>query len=121
MTATAANSPPPAPLALGPEMTIAYAAECRITLANALAMTAGDLPLDLSAVTEVDSSALQLLLATRRSLRERGHRLRIVASSAVVRDAAGVLGLAALVDAGDARDAESASGHSFTPAHLASA
>jgi len=102
MNASAVNASTAAPLALGPDLTIAYAAECRITLANALAMNAGDLPLDLSAVTEVDSSALQLLLATRRSLRERGHRLNIVASSPAVRDAACVLGLASLLASGGA-------------------
>ena len=56
-----ANSPS-ADLALGPELTIPFAADCRNTLVEALATTAGDLRLDLSGVTDVDSAGLQLLL-----------------------------------------------------------
>jgi len=89
----------PRPAILGNDLTIAAAAACRAQLAAALAAQAGDLTLDLSGVSEFDSSGLQLLLAARRSLAARGAALRIVAASATVRAALAVLGLEALLEA----------------------
>jgi anti-sigma B factor antagonist len=94
MTATPAT----AALPLGPELTIAFAAACRDTLAEALATQPGDLALDLADVTDFDSSGVQLLLATQRSLAERGDALCITAASAAVRDALTLFGLAGLLD-----------------------
>jgi anti-anti-sigma factor len=80
-------------LALGPELTIAFAAATRDTLAAALQTGHGDLALDLGGVTDFDSSGVQLLLATRRSLLERGDMLQVVATSATVNDALATFGL----------------------------
>lgn len=96
-----ASPHPNADLALGPELTIPFAAACRDTLVQALASTAGDLRLDLSGVTDVDSAGLQLLLCTRRSLAERGDALLIVACSAAVEEALGIFGLADLLATAD--------------------
>ena len=84
-------------LRLGAEMTIAHAATHRETLVDAVAATAADLQLDLAGVQEFDSSGVQLLLAARRSLAERGHALRIVAASTPVHDALLLFGLADLL------------------------
>ena len=97
MTATS----PSADLALGPELTIPFAADCRNTLVQAVAATAGDLRLDLSGVTDVDSAGLQLLLCTRRSLVERGDNLQIVACSDALGEAMGVFGLGNLLVTAD--------------------
>ena len=96
MTAVPATTT--APLVLGPEMTIAYAAAARDTLVAALvASEDGDLLLDLSGVTDFDSSGVQLLLSARLSQHSRGHQLRLVASSPAVRDALLTFGLADLL------------------------
>lgn len=97
------NADTPAPsvpfvLALGPDLTIAQAAACRDTLVDALCSGPGDLSLDLSAVTDIDSAGLQLLLATRRSVRERGAALRLMGVSATVQDALAVFGLDAQLE-----------------------
>lgn len=84
-------------LALGPELTINQAADCRDKLLEAMAGHSGDLALDLSTVTEFDSSAVQWLLAARRSLAEQSHRVHIVGASAAVHDALAVFGLQALL------------------------
>jgi anti-sigma B factor antagonist len=91
MTAT------PAPLALGPELTIPFAAVTRDTLFDALHAQGGDLAIGLSGVTDVDSAGVQLLLATQRSLVERGDRMVLHAPSAPVRDALAVFGLSHLL------------------------
>ena len=83
----------------GPEMTIAHAAALREVLADAVTAAPADLALDLTAVHEFDSSGVQLLLATRRSLAERGHALHVVAASTAVRDALSLFGLQSLLDA----------------------
>jgi anti-anti-sigma factor len=80
-------------LELGPDLTIAQAAGWHETLTHALASQPGDLALDLAGVTDFDSSGVQLLLATRRSLAERGHTLHVVAASTAVRDALATFGL----------------------------
>ena len=88
-TATANHS-------MGPELTIAHADACRSTLLEVLSTHTGDFSLDLSSVTEFDSSGAQLLLATQRSLAERGDALLVAAMSAPVRDALAVFGLSVL-------------------------
>jgi anti-anti-sigma factor len=93
---TAAAAPPPA-LVLGPEMTIAHAATWYAALAAALQEAPATLALDLSGVTDFDSSGVQLLLATRRSLVERGDALHIVAASPPVSEALATFGLQALL------------------------
>jgi len=80
-------------LALGPEMTIAYAADLRETLLGAATAADGDLLLDLTGVSDFDSSGVQLLLSARLSLQARGHGLRLVACSAAVRDALRTFGM----------------------------
>jgi anti-sigma B factor antagonist len=104
MTMTASCEPPAdtaaAVLALGPEMTIAYAAELRETLQDAATAAAAahtDLLLDLAGVSDFDSSGVQLLLSARLSLQARGQGLRLVACSAAVRDALRTFGLAELL------------------------
>ncbi len=92
-----------AALPLGPELTIAQAAACHATLLQALAAHSGDLALDLATVSDFDSAGVQLLLATRRSLAERGDALRIVAASPAVNDALAHFGLQDLL-----RDARAA-------------
>lgn len=84
-------------LALGPEVTIAYAAELRETLLAAATAAKGDLLLDLGGVSDFDSSGVQLLLSTRLSLQAGGHALRLVACSAAVRDALLTFGMADLL------------------------
>lgn len=87
-------------LALGPEMTIAYAAELRETLqdaATAAAAADSDLLLDLAGVSDFDSSGVQLLLSARLSLHARGHALRLVGASGAVRDALRTFGLTDLL------------------------
>lgn len=96
MTAVPATTA--APVQLGPELTIAYAAAARETLVEALAACEdGDLLLDLGGVTDFDSSGVQLLLSARLSQHSRGHQLRLVASSPAVRDALLTFGLADLL------------------------
>jgi anti-anti-sigma factor len=87
------------PLVLGPELTIVQAAATHASLAQALADGPGDLLLDLGGVTDFDSAAVQLLLATRRSLAERGDALRLTQASVAVRDALDVFGLDSLLPA----------------------
>jgi len=99
----AAEPLPPAPgvdshadaatLALGPELTIAQAASCRDQLVDALCGTPADLVLDLSAVTDIDSAGIQLLLATRKSVVARGGRLHLGAPGAAVTSALRAFGL----------------------------
>lgn len=85
------------PIALGPELTIPYAAQVRDQLFDALT-AGGDMTLDLSGVSDFDSSGIQILLAARRSLVERGDALVLHAPSAAVRDALGVFGLRSTFD-----------------------
>ncbi len=85
-------------LSLGPELTIVQAADTHALLAQALT-EAGDLALDLGGVTDFDSAGVQLLLATRRSLQERGDHLHLADTSPAVRDALQVYGLQALLTA----------------------
>ncbi|MBQ0958713.1 STAS domain-containing protein [Ideonella sp. 4Y11] len=65
----------------------------------------GDLRLDLARVDEADTSGVQLLLATDRSLRERGHRLHLVQLSPAVEQALRTYGLDAALTPYPAADA----------------
>lgn len=56
------------------------------------------LELDLSAVDDIDTAGLQLLLLARREARARGGELRIVAQSAAVDDMLALLQLDAALD-----------------------
>lgn len=87
-------------LRIGSDMTITAAAGLREHLVDAVAgLPAGStcLRLDLSAVHEFDSSGVQLLLAARRSLAERGASLQVVAAANAVRDALQLFGLTTLL------------------------
>ena len=85
-------------LALGPELSIPHAAGLREQLLAALGEHSGDLALDLSTATDVDSASVQLLLALRRSLAERGHTLWLSGRSRALDDALTVYGLDTLFD-----------------------
>jgi anti-anti-sigma factor len=87
------NSVAPPVVQPGAEMTINYAGVCHDQLAQAMEAAPGDLNVDLSRVTDFDSAGVQLLLALRRSLRERGDSLVLTQASAAVRDALTVFGL----------------------------
>ena len=85
------------PIALGPELTIPFAAAARDTLFDAVRASTGDLAVDLRGVTDMDSAGVQLLLSASRSLAERGDALQLQAPSACVREALLVFGLNALL------------------------
>ncbi|MCV2349986.1 lipid asymmetry maintenance protein MlaB [Paucibacter sp. Y2R2-4] len=75
----------PASLALGPELTIAQAAEQHQRLLEAVqGLESSVLRLDLSNVSDFDSAAIQLLLATQRSLQDKAAELQLHQPSAVV-------------------------------------
>ena len=75
----------PVSLALGPELTIAQAAEQHQRLLEAVqGLGTGALRLDLSAVSDFDSAAIQLLLSTQRSLHDKAGELQLHQPSAVV-------------------------------------
>ncbi len=88
--------------ALTGELDIQQAQAQREALLAAVAIHAGatpeaDLQLDLGGVTACDSSGVQLLLATRTTLRRCGAGLHIVQASAVVRDVLQTYGLQSLL------------------------
>lgn len=88
------------PLQLGEDWTIPMASELHGQLLAALIAAAenGEAPsLDLGNVQSMDSSGVQLLLATRRSLLERGQDLQVVAASTAVREALDTYRLRALL------------------------
>lgn len=78
---------------MGSEVTIAQAAQWREQLLAWLSDGRTSLALDLSEVADFDSAGVQLILATRRSLAERGGTLSLRAASATVADALRVFGL----------------------------
>jgi anti-anti-sigma factor len=87
---------PPFSLALGPELTIAQAADTHGLLLETLSRLDGlNLSLDLSGVSEFDSSAIQLLLATQRSMHDRAASLSLQEPSKVVLAALSCYGLGA--------------------------
>ncbi|MCE2657518.1 MAG: STAS domain-containing protein [Rubrivivax sp.] len=79
--------------AMGPELTIAQAADSRAQLLSAMPDLVRDARLDMADVTEFDSSGIQLLLALRNSLAAQGQTLYLMRPSAVVRDALATFGL----------------------------
>ena len=85
-------------LALGPELTIAYAQACREQLLQALDQHADGLCLDLAQVTDFDSAGVQLLLATANSLRQRGQQLQVNTASTAVQEGLAVFGLQHLLE-----------------------
>ncbi len=88
------------PLQLGNDWTIPMAAELHGQLLAALmagAETAEAPMLDLGTVESIDSSGVQLLLALRRSLQERGQDLVITQASKPVREALETYRLRALL------------------------
>lgn len=84
-----------AAVALGPEVTIPFAAATREQLLEALRGQGaqGNVALDLSGVTDFDSAGVQLLLSARRSVLARGDQLHLQSPSASVRDALAIFGL----------------------------
>lgn len=86
----------PHALCLDGELTIYRAQELRQTLLEALAQP-GELRLDLSEVSEIDSSAVQLLLATRLDALAAGKPFAIPAASEPVRQVLDLMGLSALL------------------------
>jgi len=84
----------PSSLVLGPELTIAQAAEQQQLLLEAVqGLRTGALHLDLSNVSDFDSSAIQLLLATQRSLQDKAAELQLYQPTAVVLAALRCFGL----------------------------
>jgi anti-sigma B factor antagonist len=77
----------------GPEMTVAHAAQLREQLLAAISDGRTTLALDLSGITDFDSAGVQLLLAARRTLVERGGSLTATGMSSTVRSALEVFGL----------------------------
>ena len=91
-------SPPIATsLCLDGELTIYRAAELCATLKATLAgMTGnGDLELNLTGVTELDSAGVQLLMAAKKSVRTAQRELRLVGHSPAVLEVFATLDLAA--------------------------
>lgn len=78
---------------MGPELTIAQAGQWREQLLAWMADGRTSLALDLGGVSDFDSAGVQLLLAARRSLAERGGSLNLTAASATVLDALRLYGL----------------------------
>jgi len=76
------------------ELTIYRAAELRTALQAALA-AGGDLEVDLSGVTEMDSAGVQLLMAAKNSARATQRELRLTGHSAAVLEVFETLDLAA--------------------------
>ncbi len=81
-------------LSLEGELTIYTAAEQKEILQGFL-QNSGDLEIDLSAVTELDTAGLQLLIVAKRELTKRGDTLRFVMHSAAVLNVLELANLAA--------------------------
>ncbi len=86
--------------ALHGELDIQQAQAQREVLLAAVAATPSgdDLLLDLADINACDSTGVQLLLSTRNTLKLAGAQLRIVQSSAVVREVLQTYGLQSLLD-----------------------
>jgi anti-anti-sigma factor len=82
-------------LSIDGEMTIYRAAELRESLSAALA-AGGDLELNLSGVTEMDSAGVQLLMAAKKTARDSQHEVRLVGHSPAVLEVFETLDLAGL-------------------------
>jgi anti-anti-sigma factor len=77
--------------AIAGEMTIYRAAELKPLVVDAV--HAGVAAIDVSAVTEIDSAGVQLLLLARRVAKDAARDVEIAAASPAVREAAELLGL----------------------------
>lgn len=84
--------PAPLSLAIEGEMTIGRASEIKPQLAPAL-LHPGGLRLDLGGVSEIDTTGLQLLLATKRALQMEGRPFELTECSRAVVDVIELLGL----------------------------
>ena len=85
-------------LALEGELTIYGAAELQARLIAALADAPEGLDIDLAAVTELDSSGVQLLMATHRAARASDRTVTLCAPSDAVRDLLDLFDLASFFD-----------------------
>lgn len=85
-------------LALEGELTIYGAAELQARLIAALADAPEGLDIDLAAVTELDSSGVQLLMATHRAARASDRTVTLCAPSDAVRDLFDLFDLASFFD-----------------------
>jgi anti-anti-sigma factor len=84
-------------LSLAGTLTIAEAAETRASLMTQLSAAASEVQairLDLSAVPEIDSSGIQLLVSAARTLQSQGRQTVLHSCSAVVRTVSLALGAA---------------------------
>ena len=68
------------------EMTVYTASQIKEPLLEAVADAPATVHLDLSAVSELDTAGVQLLLVIRRAVLEGGRHLQLGAESAIVRD-----------------------------------
>jgi anti-sigma B factor antagonist len=78
---------------LAPQLNVAHAAALREQWLAVLPALAEDPCLDGSEVQAIDSAGIQLLLALRRSLRERGAEMQVRNPSPALREACALLGL----------------------------
>ena len=85
-------------LALEGELTIDGAAELQARLIAALADAPEGLDIDLAAVTELDSSGVQLLMATHRAARASDRTVTLCAPSDAVRDLLDLFDLTSFFD-----------------------
>ncbi|MBN8503778.1 MAG: STAS domain-containing protein [Burkholderiales bacterium] len=83
------------PLVVAADWTIAEAAERQQQLLKVLEAQFEDLAVDTSTITSIDSSGLQLMLALRASLRERGLSLWLLQPSEALLSACATYGLQA--------------------------
>lgn len=90
-------------VALSGEVTVFNANAVRDQLLGALKET-GDLDVDLSEVTEIDTAGVQLILAARREAKARSKAVRFSGCSPVVLDVMGLLGLSAYLAEGMAAE-----------------
>jgi len=88
----------PAPLRLEGELSIYRAEEIRQALLAALAAD-GDVGIDLTDVSEVDTAGVQLLLAARASAATAGKTLRVTAMSPAVEEVLALFDLAPVFEA----------------------
>lgn len=84
-----------ASLALDGEVTIYRAAELKPQLLQALALAGAGLEIDLSAVTELDTAGLQLLMLAKQEARALQRELRLVGHSPAVLEVFELLNVAA--------------------------
>ncbi|MES3009279.1 MAG: STAS domain-containing protein [Pseudomonadota bacterium] len=90
-------------LALPRELTIYTASETRTDWLTWLTTLPVDAIVDGSAVDQVDGAGLQLLVALRRAVLQRGHSWCLQSASATLNQACEVLGVAALLSASPAK------------------